>query len=165
MAQVFSGFVCGFGLALLLTPLLAVMLLRLRTSSALLERLVPPGSSAVGLGVILHGALLLVWTMAGIILGLVLLAMEDAGAGLGSANAPYSLFVLAMALAVAAPVIVLLPSVRQAGAAGFVLVVLVFGWLMPYMAGWSRFDAATKQTEPRYEVFHVGAIGTAHEGS
>jgi hypothetical protein len=155
VGQVFSGFVCGFALAVLFTPLLSIMLLRMRTSSALLERLVPAESSAIGIGVILHGGLLLVWTMAGIILGLILLAMDDAGAALGSANAPFSLFVLAVALAAAAPAIILLPSMRIAGGAGFVVVVLVFGWLMPYMAGWSRFDTPPKEPQPRFEVFNA----------
>lgn len=157
MGQVFAGFVCGFALAVLFTPLLSIMLLRMRTNSALLERLVPAESSAVGIGVILHGGLLLVCTMIGIILGLILLAMDDAGAALGSANAPFSLFVLAIALAVAAPAIILLPSIRMAGAVGFVVVVLVFGWLMPYMSGWSRFDAPPKEPQPRFEVFNVRA--------
>jgi hypothetical protein len=155
VGEVFSGFVLGFALAVISTPLLSIMLLRMRTNSVLLGRMVPVESSAVGFGVVLHGALLLGWTMFGMILGLILLALEDAGAALGSPNAPYSLFVLTITLAVVAPIIVLLPSLRVPGIVGFMVVVLVFGWLMPYMAGWSRFDTPPKEPEPRFEVFNA----------
>ena len=140
MAQVFAGLVCGYALALLLTPVLALVLLKLRLTSELLSRLLPAGASAVRIGVLLHGALFLCSTVLGILLGLVLLAMRDAGGALGSANGPFSLFVGGLTLAASAPVIILLRRFRPATLACALLVLGVFGWLMPHMAGWVTFD-------------------------
>ena len=74
MAEVFAGFVSGYTLAIVSTPVLAVQLLRLRAGSELFARLLPAGTNAVMLAVLLHGALFLFWTAAGIALGLVLFA-------------------------------------------------------------------------------------------
>ena len=147
MSEVFAGFVCGYTLAIISTPLLALQLLRLRAGSELFARLLPAGTSAVMLGVLLHGALFLFWTAAGIVLGLVLFAMRDAGGTLGSANAPFSLFVAGLALMLAAPVVIALPRLRRAAIVGAVLFLAVFGGLMPYMAGWTTFEAEEAPTE------------------
>ena len=151
MAEVFAGFVCGYLLALISTPLLAIVLLRLRTGSELLGRLLPPGVSALSLSVLLHGALFLFWTAAGILLGLVLLAMGDAGDAVGSLNPPFSLFVAGLTLALAAPVVIVLRAVRRPALICAVAAVLVFGWLMPYMAEWSNFDG-DEEREPLREI-------------
>lgn len=141
MAEVFAGFVSGYGLAVLTTPLLSIWLLRLRARSALLERILPPGVGAVSVSVLLHGALTMFWTAMGLLLGLVLLAMRDAGSALGSANAPYTLFVAGLFLALGAPVVALLVPWRRVTVVGILLAVLVFGWLTPYLADWSNFDS------------------------
>src|SRR2546423_5250354 len=77
MAEVYAGFICGFALALVITPLLAFALLRLRASSETLGRLFPAGTSAVGLAVVLHLGVVLALTAAGILLGIVLKAMDS----------------------------------------------------------------------------------------
>lgn len=141
MAEVFAGFVAGYVLALLSTPLLAFVLLRLRAEGGLFGRLLPAGVSAISVGVLVHGALFVFWTGLGIVLGLVLLAMRDAGGAVGSRNGAFSLFVAALALALVAPLVVLLPAFRRLVLAGALLVVLVFGWLMPYLAEWSSFES------------------------
>ena len=140
MSEVFAGFVCGYALALLSTPLLAILLIQLRARSELLLRLLPAGSSAVGVGVLLHGGLFFFWTAIGLVLGLVLFALRDSAGALGSANAPFTLFVAGLALALSAPFVVALPRLRQAAFVGAVLFLLVFGWLMPHMAGWTTFE-------------------------
>lgn len=140
MAEVFAGFVAGYVLALVSTPLLAVVLVRLRAGGGLLAQLLPPGVSAVSVGVLLHGALFLAWTALGIILGLVLLAMRDAGGGMGSANAAFTLFVAGLVLALAAPIAIALPPLRRAAIICALVAVGVFGWLMPYLAEWSTFS-------------------------
>ena len=131
---------CGYLVALVFTPLTALLLIRLRVSSDLLARLLPPGVSAISVGVLLHGTMFLFWTGAGILLGLVLLAMEGSGGAFGSRNAAFSLFVFALTLALAAPVALLLPAARRATVLGGLAVLLLFGWLMPYMAEWTKFD-------------------------
>ncbi len=141
MAEVFAGFVTGYAMAVITTPLLSVWLVRLRMESALMARLLPEGASAVSMSLILHGALALFWTGVGLLLGLVLLGMRGAGEALGSLNAQYTLFVAGMFVALGAPLVVLLPSLRRVTLPGILLAILVFGWLTPYLAQWSSFDS------------------------
>ncbi len=140
MAEVFAGLICGYAIALLSTPLLALSVVRLRAGSELLARLLPPGTSLVSIGVVLHWALFLFWTAVGMLLGLVLLAMEDAGAAAGSRNAAFTLFVAAAVAAVIAPPVVVFARARRVVLSFGAFVIAVFGWLMPYMVEWSRFE-------------------------
>jgi hypothetical protein len=141
MAEVFAGFLAGYALAVVSTPLLSVLLLRLRAESPALERVLPVGVSAVGASVLLHGALTMVWTALGLVLGMTLLAMEGAGGALGSLNGPFTLFVAGLFLALGAPLFALLVPLRRLIALTLVAAVLVFGWLMPYLAEWSKFES------------------------
>jgi hypothetical protein len=141
VAEVFAGFVAGYALALLTTPLMALSLLRLRTGDNLLARLWPPDASMAAVSMIIHGLLTFTLTGIGIILGLILLAMKDGGGAAGSLNGPYTLFVAAMTLAVFAPVVALLVPLRRQVILYALLVLLVFGWLMPYLAEWSTFES------------------------
>lgn len=140
MGEVFAGFLCGYVIALAFTPLTAYLLLRLRATSVALQRLLPAGTSAFAVGVVLHFAMLLFWTGIGIVFGLVLLAMEGAPEGLGSRNFAFSIFVFALTLAAAAPVIIAVRRLRMQALAASLAVLLLFGWLMPYMAVWSKFE-------------------------
>lgn len=140
MAEVFAGFVAGYGLALLTTPILAYLLFRVRAGSELLMRLFPSEAPMVAVAMLIHGALTFVLTALGIVFGLVLLAMEGAEGAIGSPNWPFTLFVAALTLAGVAPIFALLRPLRR-GIAGYsVLFVAIFGWLMPYLADWSKFD-------------------------
>jgi hypothetical protein len=140
VAQVFAGFVAGYGLALLTTPLLALLLFRLRAGSELLSRMFPADAPLVAVAMLIHGALTFTLTAVGLVLGLILLAMEGADGALGSLNWPFTLFVAAMVLSVVAPVYAILRPWRRGIAAYSLLVLAVFGWLMPYLADWSRFS-------------------------
>ena len=140
MAEVFAGFVAGFALAIITTPLLALLLFRTRTTSPLLARLLPAGTPVTSIAVLVHGALVMFWTGLGMVLGLVLLAMRDAEGALGSRNGPYTLFVAGLTLAILAPVAVLMPRSRLVILAAGAVVLVVFGWLTPYLAEWSNFD-------------------------
>ncbi len=142
MEEVFAGFVSGFLLALTSTPLVAVYLLRLRTGSDVVARLVPPESSVSALVFIIHGGLILSWTALGILLGLVLYAMRDEAAAAGSANAPFTLLVAGLTVALVAPVAIVSRDLRRWAIASGVLMFVVFGWLMPYLARWSDFGSA-----------------------
>jgi hypothetical protein len=132
--------VTGYGMAVLSTPLMSIWLVRLRMESALMAKLLPEGASAVSLSVILHGALAMFWTGVGLILGLVLFGMRGADEALGSLNAPYTLFVAGLFVALGAPVVALLPPLRRLTMPGIALAIVVFGWLTPYLAEWSTFE-------------------------
>ena len=140
MGEVYSGFIVGYAIALLSTPVLAITLFKMRAGNGVLARLLPEGTSAIGLCVILHTGLIFFWTAVGILLGLILLAMDGKGAALGSPNAPFTLFVFGTILAVAAPLILLIRSTRPLMIGCAISAVLAFGWLMPYLAKWSSFD-------------------------
>ena len=142
MAEVFAGFLCGYISALVLTPFLALLLLRMRTSSLVLARLLPAGTPAAGLMVILHAGMAMFWTAAGLLLGLVLKAMNSGHTihFLLSRNAAFSLFVAGLVLALIGPVAFLSARYRRAAVITGGLVLLLFGWLMPYLAAWSSFD-------------------------
>jgi hypothetical protein len=141
LAEVFAGFVTGYAIALLSTPLLSLGLVKLRLESALMARLVPEGANAVSMSVILHGALAIFWTGIGLLLGLVLLGMRGSGEALGSLNGPYTLFVAALFVALGAPVVALMPAFRRATVPVLLIAILVFGWLTPYLAEWSTFES------------------------
>jgi hypothetical protein len=135
--EVFAGFISGYAMAVITTPMLSFLLVRLRLESELMSRLLPEGTSAVGLSVLLHGALALFWTAMGLLLGLVLLAMSDSGSALGSLNGPYTLFVAGLFVAIGAPLFAVFAPIRRLIASAVVLAILVFGWLTPYLADWS----------------------------
>lgn len=137
MAEVFAGFVSGYAMAVITTPMLSLLLVRLRMESALMSRLLPEGTSAVGLSVLLHGALAMFWTAMGLLLGLVLLLMNDSGSALGSLNGAYTLFVAGLFVAIGAPLFAVLAPLRRQVALAIVVAILVFGWLTPYLAEWS----------------------------
>lgn len=138
MPEVFAGFVTGYAMAVITTPMLSFLLVRLRLESALMSRLLPPGTSAVSLSVLLHGALAMFWTAMGLILGLVLLAMRDSDSALGSLNGPYALFVAGLFVAIGAPLFAVFAPLRCLVALTMVLAILAFGWLTPYLAQWSE---------------------------
>jgi len=141
VAEVFAGFISGYVVALLTTPLLALSVLKLRAANALVAQLLPAGVSAVSLTVLLHGALFLFWTAFGMLLGLVLLAMGEGADIAGSRHGAFSLFVIALAAAFVAPVAIVSQRLRPFALAAAALVVVVFGWLMPYLTEWSKFDS------------------------
>jgi hypothetical protein len=135
--EVFAGFISGYAMAVITTPMLSFLLVRLRLESELMSRLLPEGTSAVGLSVLLHGALALFWTAMGLLLGLVLLAMSDSDSALGSLNGSYTLFVAGLFVAIGAPLFAVFAPIRRLIASAVVLAILVFGWLTPYLADWS----------------------------
>ncbi len=142
MGEVFAGFLCGYMLALAGAPALAFALARLRTSSALAARMYPPEAPVAAVVFVLHGALILACTGIGLILGLLLYAMRDAGEALGSPNIAFSLFVAGLALAALAPVAIIFARFRMQTLAVGLALTLMFGWLMPYMAQWSKFGSS-----------------------
>ncbi len=140
MAEVFAGFVCGFGLSLLFAPLLAVTLLRMRAESPVVARILPSGVNPVAVTLILQGGLFIFWTGLGIVLGLLLLALDGAPEALGSLNAPFTLFVGSVVFLVSAPFAVLIDAWRRQIILSGLLSLVIFGWLMPYLADWSKFS-------------------------
>ncbi len=138
MAEVFAGLICGYALALVATPVAAIALVRARTTNEQLRRLVPPGTSLVAISIILHGFAMLTLTALGILLGLLLLGIENGNpaGGLGSPNRVFTAFIIATSVIAVAPLALLSRAPRLPLLAGGLLFAGVFGWLMPYLALW-----------------------------
>ena len=136
MAEVMAGFVCGYGLALVVTPIAAITLLRVRVSSSYLQRVVPPGTSLIAISVILHTFAFLTLTALGILLGLLLAGIEDRspGGGLGSPNRVFTAFILTASAVAVLPLAIALPRWRASLLAGGLSFAASFGWLMPYLS-------------------------------
>lgn len=135
MAAVFAGFVVGYALALVAGPLAAVLIVRSNHRSGVAQRLAPPGTSVIALSVVLHFAAILLLTALGLVLGMALHALElrRSESGLGSPNLSYTLLVVAVTAALVIPTLAL-PAVRRYAAAAAVVLLIAFGWLMPWVA-------------------------------
>ncbi len=136
MVEVFAGFVCGYAVALVFTPVAALMVVDARSRIPYLAKAIAPNVSAVALAVPISLLGFLVWTAVGMVLGLLYRGAERnvPDGGLGSPNLLYTALVLGFggsAVLLTAlgfrrlrwPVLIL-------GAA----IVGTFGWAMPYLA-------------------------------
>ncbi|MFQ6020269.1 MAG: hypothetical protein ACE5KW_05890 [Dehalococcoidia bacterium] len=136
MAEVFSGFVMGYAVSLVFTAFAAAMVVNARSRLPALARAIAPNISAVMLAVPISLLAFLLWTMVGIVLGLLYRGALDhlPGAGLGSPNWPFTLGLILLTLSALAVVLYAwrrLPWPVLAMAAVFLG---LFGWAMPYMA-------------------------------
>jgi hypothetical protein len=136
VAEVFSGFVMGYAFALLFTAVAAVMVVEARSRVPYLSKAIAPNINAVQLAVPISILAFLVWTMVGLLLGLIYRAarLHLAGGGLGSPNWPFTLAILMVSLAFVAivyyawrrvPWPVILTALAFAG---------MFAWGMPHLA-------------------------------
>ena len=136
MAEAFAGLVCGYGLALVATPIAAIALVRARVSSPLLRQIMPEGTSLVAISIILHSFAIFTLTALGLALGLMLAGLEGRSpdGGLGSPNQAFTAFVLVTAAIAVLPMAIVVPGWRRALLAGGLLFAGTFGWLMPYLS-------------------------------
>ncbi|MEX0750151.1 MAG: hypothetical protein WD359_05015 [Dehalococcoidia bacterium] len=135
MAEVFAGFVVGYALALVLSPMAAIGIVRSNDRTGFAQRFAPEGTNVVALAVVLHFAAMLLFTALGMILGTALAGLEDRrpDSGLGSPNLFYTVLVLVLMAVVVIPTIVV-PAVRRFALAGALIFAAAFGWVMPWLA-------------------------------
>ena len=136
MAEALAGFVCGYGLALVATPLAAIALLRARVTSPYLRSVLPEGTSLIAVSVILHTFIFLTFTAIGVLLGLLLAGLDGRNpeGGLGSPNRAFTAFIIATAAIAVVPLALFASRQRLPLLGGGLLFAGVFGWLMPYLA-------------------------------
>jgi hypothetical protein len=139
LSEVLAGFVCGYALALISTPLVALAMMRMRSQVPVLAIAVPERVPLAALTVVLFWFTFLFWTLIGLVFGLILSGFEDRvpQGGLGSPNLAFTLLVVLWSAVAFAPVAVLLRAARRYVAAAALVFLGVFGWLMPYLAEWS----------------------------
>jgi hypothetical protein len=135
VAEVFAGFIIGFALSLAAAPLGAILLIRSNDRTGLAQRIAPPGTNMIGLSVVVHFAAMVVLTMIGLLLGILLVALNDRrpANGLGSPNVAYTLIVVALTAVIVMPTLVV-PAVRRWCVVGALVFVVAFGWVMPWLA-------------------------------
>ena len=136
MAEVFSGIICGYALALIVTPIAAVALIRMRVHSDWLRRVVPEETPLLAWSLILHTFWFLVLTGIGMVLGLLLYGIEERrpDGGLGSPNAIFTLVVIATSAIAVLPLAVVLRQWRAPLIAAGLVFAVTFGWIMPYLS-------------------------------
>ena len=136
MAEVFAGFVCGYAVALVFTPLVALMVVRARSRIPYLAKAIAPNISAVALTVPISLVGFLIWTAVGMVLGLLYRGAEQNApdGGLGSPNLLYTALVLAFGGSALVLVALGLRRLPWPVAVIGVVVVGTFGWAMPYLA-------------------------------
>jgi hypothetical protein len=135
MAEVFAGFVVGYALALALSPMAAIGIVRSNDRTGFAQRVAPEGTNVVALAVVLHFAAMLLFTALGMILGMALAGLEDRrpDGGLGSPNMLYTLLVVALTAVILIPSIAV-PAVRRYALAAGLIFLVAFGWAMPWLA-------------------------------
>jgi hypothetical protein len=136
MAEVFAGFVCGYAIALLFTPLVALTIISARSRVPFLAKAIAPNISAVALTVPVSLFAFLIWTAIGMVLGLLYRGAEQniPQGGLGSPNVLYT--ALVFSFGTSALMIIALGLRRLPWQVLVIGVAFVggFGWAMPYLA-------------------------------
>jgi hypothetical protein len=135
VAEVFAGFVVGYALALALTPLAAIAVVRSNDRSGFAQRVAPPGTSVIALSVVIHFAAIIMLTAVGLVLGMALAGIDARrpDGGIGSPNLVYTLMVLALTAVAVIPAMAAAPVRRPAIIAGVVFAA-AFGWGLPWLA-------------------------------
>jgi len=138
---VLAGFICGYVVALVAAPAAAIALTR--SGSERIRLVVPSQTSVAALSVVLHLFAFLLFTAVGMLLGLLLMALEERvpEGGLGSPNLVFTGVVLASVVMVVVPISMVVPGIRRPSVAVGLALAGLFGYLMPYMAVWSPLDS------------------------
>ncbi len=136
MREVFAGLVVGYGLAVFLSPVAALLLLRASRTNAAVRRAVPERTNPLALTMVVHFFGLYLLTALGIVLGLALKGIEDRrpAGGLGSPNATYTALVLGLSLVGALPFALFGRRVRAVALLCAAVAAGLFGWLVPWVA-------------------------------
>ena len=136
MEEVFAGFVTGYGMALIFTGLVALMLVEARSRVPFLAKAIAPNISAIALTVPISLVAFLLWTAIGMFLGLLYrYTLEEApGGGLGSPNLLYTVLIISFGgLTLTAVVAAFRRLPWQVAVMGLSFIAL-FGWVLPRLA-------------------------------
>jgi hypothetical protein len=136
MAEVFAGFVCGYAVALVFTPIVALTLVSARSRVPYLAKAISPNISVVALTIPISLVAFLIWTAVGMVMGLLYRGAEESipQGGLGSPNLIYT--ALIVSFGVSAVILIAVGLRRLPWWALVIGVAFVggFGWAMPYLA-------------------------------
>ena len=144
MEEVFAGFVCGFALSIIATPLFAVWVLNSRDDIPFVRAAIPKDMPLTLLSIPIASFFFLIWTALGLVLGMMLFAMNNADpkGGLGSPNLPFTAIVVISAFVVFFPFFALVRSARRLAILLALSYVVLFGWATPILAHYASTRAA-----------------------
>lgn len=131
-----AGLICGVVMALALTAMVLVVLTRSEAWTARAERAAGARLSAPILGIVFANALLLFWTLVGLVLGALYPVIDERrpDGGLLSENLAFTALVAALAGGFAGSAWIVRGRVGVLGWVTSGLAALVFGWALPLMA-------------------------------
>ncbi len=132
---VLAGFIAGYAFAVVFTAIAAVLLVRLRSQVSLLAVAISPALSPWAVAVPVSLFTFLVWTLIGMVWGLVFYGLEDIAprGGLGSPNLAFTLVLVGSAAALGAPWVRLLRPLRRPLVSLLVVYAALFGWGLPHL--------------------------------
>jgi len=135
VAEVFAGFVVGYAISLVVSPLGAWVMVSSNNRSGFAQRVAPPGTNVVALAVVVHLGAVLLFTAIGMVLGMLLGGIEHRrpDGGLGSPNGAYTLIVIALTAVAFIPALAL-PALRRPALVAGSAFALLYGWAVPWLA-------------------------------
>ncbi len=138
-----AGFVCGFALSVLVTPIAAIAIVRARATSRLMSQVVPEGTSLIALAVVINLFAVLTLTAIGLLLGLLLAGIESSNpaGGLGSPNRIFTAFIIITTGIAVLPLSIASARLRMPLLASGLVFIATFAWFMPYLASWSPIES------------------------
>jgi hypothetical protein len=138
-----AGFVCGFAMAILATPIAAIAIVRSRGTSPLMRQVVPEGTSIMAMSIVINLFFVLTLTAIGLLLGLLLAGMESSrpAGGLGSPNRIFTAFILISTVIAVLPLSIASERLRTPLLVGGLVFAATFAWFMPYLASWSPMES------------------------
>ncbi len=142
MAEIMAGFVCGFALSIIATPIAAIAIVRSRVTSPLMRQIVPEGTSVIAFSIVINLFVVLTFTAVGLLFGLLLAGMESSNpaGGFGSPNRVFTAFILIATTIAVLPLSVVSARLRVPLLASGLVFIAAFGWIMPYLASWSPIE-------------------------
>ena len=142
MAEIMAGFICGFALSIIATPIAALSIVRARMTNPLMRQIAPEGTSLMALSVVISVFILLMFTAIGLLLGLLLAGLENGSpaGGIGSPNLVYTAFILIATTIAVLPLSLASARLRLPLLGGGLAFIAAFGWFMPYLASWSPIE-------------------------
>ena len=143
MAEIMAGFICGFALSIIATPIAAIAIFRARVTSPLMRQIAPEGTSLIAFSMVIHVFVVLTFTVVGLLFGLLLAGMESStpAGGLGSPNRVFTAFILITTAIAVLPLSLASARLRRPLLGGGLVFVATFGWIMPYLASWSPIES------------------------
>ena len=136
MAELFSGIIAGYAMALVFTALSAHLIVNTHGQVALLTKTVFPNISSMMLAVPISIFSFIIWTLIGILLGFLYRGIADkwiSMGGLGSPNWPFTISVCLFSLLALLFIAYIWRVLHWQVIVMIIAFAALFGWALPHM--------------------------------